>query len=149
MTVNNFWKSLEVSFKEEIHGKAISFNSSQLSMNPEYWDLKDKLVDLQAELYKRVDMLTRTICTAKQMKRFNMYFLDQLTYQQIADKEMISVISVYYSLCGRKGFGLTKKNFHIGAIDKVKNACQEDTVCKQIINDIRDISNKLAEMENV
>lgn len=147
MTTNNFWKSLEVSFKEELHGKAISHNASQLSMDPDYWNLKDTLVDLQAELYKRVDMLTRSICTPKQMKRFNMYFIDQLTYQQIADKEKISIISVYYSLCGRKGFGLTKKNFHIGAIDKVKNACQEDTVCKQLLADIRDISNKLAEYE--
>lgn len=147
MTINNFWKTLEVSFREEIHGKSVDFRTSQLSTDPAYWQLKDELVDLQAELYKQVDMITRNICTAKQMKRFNMYFLDQLTYQQIADREKVSVISVYYSLCGRKGFGLAKKNFHLGAIDKVKQACQEDPTCRALLNNIRTVSDKLADYE--
>lgn len=147
MTINNFWKTLEVSFREEIHGKSVDFRQQQLSTDPEYWNLKDQLVELQAELYKRVDILTTSICTPKQMKRFNMYFLDQLTYQQIADIEKVSVISVYYSLCGRKGFGLAKKNFHLGAIDKVKTACQEDTVCKKLLADIRTLSDSLSDIE--
>lgn len=147
MSINNFWKTLEVSFREELHGKSVDFNQQQLTSNPVYWLLKDELVELQAELYKQVDLLTRNICTVKQMKRFNMYFLDQLTYQQIADKEKVSVISVYYSLCGRKGFGLAKKNFHLGAIDKVKQACQEDPKCRELLSNIRTISDKLSDME--
>ena len=145
--MNNWWRNFEVEFREDLHGRSMGHNPSNAAISPEYWQLRDEMMDLQTALYKRIDLIMRTVCTPIQMERFHMYYIEQMTYEQIAKAQNVSVISVYYSLCGRKGFGKNKKLRFDGAIQKVKTACAEDNVCRQILFDIRETSAKMAEME--
>ena len=145
--MNNFWKNFEVEFKEDLHGRSMGHQPSHCATSPEYWQLRDEMMDLQNSLYKRIDLIMRTVCTPIQMERFHMYYVEQMTYEQIAAAQKVSVISVYYSLCGRRGYGKRKKMKFDGAIQKVKVACAEDNVCRQILYDIRETSAKMAEME--
>lgn len=145
--MNNFWRNFEIEFREDLHGRSMGWQPSMSAVSPEYWVLRDTMVDLQSDLYKRIDLIMRNVCTPIQIERFHMYYVEQMTYEQIAKKQQVSVISVYYSLCGRKGFGKNKKLKFDGAIQKVKQACAEDNVCRQILYDIRETSARMAEIE--
>lgn len=145
--MNNFWKNFEVEFREDLHGRSMGHQPSLGAISPEYWQLRDEMMDLQTALYKRIDLIMNTVCTPMQRERFHMYYIEQMTYEEIAKRQKVSVISVYYSLCGRKGYGRNKKMRFDGAIQKVKTACAEDNVCRQILYDIRECSAKMAYME--